>query len=50
MGLQYGNGLVCFGLVEGEDHADTHIEYVEHLPVRHFAVFLQEAEYRKDFP
>ena len=42
--------LVRFGTVEGEDHTDTHIEDIEHLPVGYLAVFLEEMEDREYFP
>ena len=44
------DGFFGLGWVECEDHADTHVEDVEHLAVRHVAFGLEETEDGQDFP
>ena len=39
------DGLLRLARVEGDDHADTHVEDVEHLTVSHPAVLFEEAEH-----
>ena len=44
------DGLAGLGGVHRQHHADAHVEDVEHLPVGNLAVFLKEAEDRKNLP
>lgn len=50
MGSEDVDSLLSLGLVHSEHHSDSHIVDVEHLAVSDLAMFLEEAENRKDLP
>ena len=50
MGGEDADGLFGLALIEGYNHSDAHVEYVEHLSVVYLPVFLKELEYWKDLP
>lgn len=48
--LEYRHGLRRILLGQGDDHADAHIEDIEHLAVRYPAVLLQKTEHGEYLP
>lgn len=50
MGGEDADGLFGLALIEGYNHSDAHVEYVEHLSVVYLPVFLKELEYRQNLP
>ena len=50
MGSEDPYRLFGIGRIKGQDHSYTHVEDVEHLPVRNLSVFFKETEDGKYFP